>query len=102
MIKGLILAGGTGSRLSPTTQVINKHFLSIYDKPMIYYPLSVLMCCKIKDITIVCNEEDKTNFIKIFNDGKHLGLKISYVIQKEPEGIVNAIESAKKNKIISL
>ncbi len=97
MIKGLILAGGTGSRLSPTTQVINKHFLSIYDKPMIYYPLSVLMCCKIKDITIVCNEEDKKNFIKIFNDGKHLGLKISYVIQKEPEGIVNAIESAKKN-----
>ena len=96
MIKGLILAGGTGTRLSPTTQVINKHFLSIYDKPMIYYPLSILMCCKIKNIVIVCNEEDKSNFLKMLNDGKHLGLNISYVVQKKPEGIVNAIDSAKK------
>lgn len=96
MIKGLILAGGTGTRLAPTTQVINKHFLSIYDKPMIYYPLSVLMCCKIKDITIVCSDKDKDNFVKIFNYGEHLGLKISYVIQNKPEGIVNAIDSAKK------
>ncbi len=99
MIKGLILAGGTGTRLAPTTQVINKHFLSIYDKPMIYYPLSILMCCKIKDITIVCNQSDKKNFLKIFKYGEHLGLKISYVIQDKPQGIVNAIDSAKKNLV---
>ena len=85
MIKGLILAGGTGTRLSPTTQVINKHFLSIYDKPMIYYPLSVLMCCKIKDITIVYNEDDKENFIKIFKDGKHLDVKL-YMNSKKTGG----------------
>ena len=96
MIKGLILAGGTGTRLAPTTHVVNKHFLSVYDKPMIFYPLSILMCCKIKDITIVCSREDEKNYIKILKDGKHLGLKISYVIQNEPAGIVNAIDSAKK------
>jgi glucose-1-phosphate thymidylyltransferase len=101
MIKGLILAGGMGKRLSPTTDVINKHFLSIYDKPMIYYPLSILMCCKIKDITIVCNKEDKKKFLKIFSNGEHLGLKLSYVIQSRPEGIVNAIDAAKKNLINS-
>ncbi len=99
MIKGLILAGGTGSRLAPTTQVVNKHFLSIYDKPMIYYPLSILMCCRIKDITIVCNKNDKKNFLKIFKNGEHLGLKLSYIIQNKPEGIVNAIDAAKKNLI---
>ena len=92
MIKGIILGAGTGKRLWPTTKLINKHFLNIYNKPMIYYPLSILILSKIKDVLIVCNRNDLKNYKKLFQDGKQLGIKISYKIQKKANGIVGAMQ----------
>jgi glucose-1-phosphate thymidylyltransferase len=89
-MKGIILAGGTGSRLRPATLVINKQLLPVYDKPMIYYPMSVLMLAGIRDILIVSSPEFIENYRRLFADGEALGLKIDYAIQPRPEGIAQA------------
>ncbi len=89
-MKGIILAGGTGSRLAPLTNVICKQLLPIYDKPLVYYPLSVLMLAGIRDILIITTPKDKAAFEDLFKDGAHLGLKISYQVQEKPRGIPEA------------
>ncbi len=89
-MKGLILAGGTGSRLFPLTQAITKQLLPVFDKPMIYYPLSVLMLSGINDIMIIVSPEDEPNFKRVLGNGEHFGISISYCIQKKPTGIAEA------------
>ena len=88
--KGIILAGGRGTRLSPLTKGVNKQLLPIYDKPLIYYPLSVLMLAGIKDILIIVNKGQLTQFKKILPESNNLGIKISYVEQKYPKGLPEA------------
>ena len=84
--KGIILAGGTGSRLSPLTKAVNKQLLPLYDKPLIFYPLSILMLAGIKDILIIVNEGQEQNFFSILGNGRRYGLKIQYKVQKNQEG----------------
>ena len=88
--KGIILAGGSGSRLYPLTKVLCKQLLPVYDKPMIYYPLSILMIAGIKDILIITNPKDLNVMKLLLNDGSHLGLNLSYEVQDEPRGIGEA------------
>ena len=88
--KGIILAGGTGSRMSPITKAVNKQLLPIYDKPLIYYPLSVLMLAKIKNILIIVNKGQVDQFKKVLPDGKNLGIKIEYAEQEKPAGLPDA------------
>lgn len=90
-MKGIILAGGSGTRLHPVTQVVNKHLLPIYNKPMIYYPLSTLMLMDLIDILIICNKEDLEVYRKLFWDGSTMGLNISYRIQEKPRGIAEGL-----------
>jgi glucose-1-phosphate thymidylyltransferase len=102
---GIILAAGTGSRLMPITKSLNKHLIPVYNKPMIYYPLSILMLCGIKEIIIICDKFNKKNFYKIFQNGKNLGIKISYTIQEKPNGIPECFLLCKKkinNKKVAL
>ena len=89
-IKGIILAGGTGSRLYPLTIGASKQLLPVYDKPMIYYPISVFMQAEIKDILIISSENDLPKFKKLLGDGSNLGIKISYKVQYEPNGIAES------------
>ena len=88
--KGIILAGGLGTRMSPLTKAVNKHLLPIYDKPVFFYPLSVLMLSGIKDILIIVNKGQQNQFKKILPNGKNLGIKISYIEQKKPKGLPDA------------
>ena len=88
--KGIILAGGTGSRLSPLTKVTNKQLLPLYDKPLIFYPLSILMLAGIRDVLIITNPNEDINFKKILGNGSSFGIKIQYLAQQKPNGLPEA------------
>lgn len=93
--KGIILAGGTGSRLFPTTKAVNKQLLMLYDKPVIFYPLSILMLAGIKDILIIVNKGQTNNFKLLLSNGENYGIKISYLEQEKPTGIPEAFKIGK-------
>ena len=95
-MKAILLAGGTGTRLRPATLGINKHLIPVYNKPMIFYSLSVLMLCKFREIILICDPESKKIYKKIFSNGRHLGMKIIIITQKKANGIPEAFLISKK------
>ena len=95
-IRGVILAGGNSSRLYPATKSFTKHFLTIYDKPLIYYPLSTLMLAGVKDVLLICKKNEVDLYKKLLGNGDFLGISISYEIQEQPKGIAEALFICKK------
>ena len=94
--KGIILAGGKGTRMSPLTKAVNKQLLPIYDKPLIFYPLSILMLAKIRDVLIIVNKGQLDQYRKLIPDGKKLGMRINYIEQDKPRGLPDAFILGKK------
>lgn len=94
--KGIILAGGLGSRLFPLTTVVSKHLLPVYDKPMLYYPLSVLMLAGVRDILLITNTNDQSQFKNLLGDGTQWGISLTYAIQQKPNGVAEALLIAEK------